>query len=287
MPEPFETPADGIYYGVSDEEYDAWEALRSSTLSYFCDGLTPAHAYHFMYVEEKETKPLTRGSAFHVALLQPDQFEDLVVREIPGPFRSKAAKEEREAFREENAHRIIVAYEDWDLLIRMRDVCFRYRLPRELLRAPGRSEVAIIWTDEEWGIRCKVKIDRAIQEWRGYFTLLDLKSIGKHATKENISRQIGDFGYHRQEAFYRRGIEVHTGPVAMPFLMLFVPTVAPHIPAVYQIDYESLLQGQAEVAEAVEKFKRSTSTGAWPGHGLEPITVALPAWKRQKKGDIF
>lgn len=281
-----ETPGPGIYYGVSDEEYDGWDAVRSSTLSYFCDGLTPAHAYHSMYVEEKNSEALTFGSAFHIALLQPDQVEQLVVREIPGPFRSNAAKEERAEFRKAHSGRIILPHDEWDQLLHMRDACYRYKLPRQLLTAPGRSEVAILWDDGEWGIRCKVKIDRCIQEWRGYFTLLDLKTIGRHATRENVTRAIGDFGYQRQEAMYRRGVEVHTGPVAMPYLLLFVPKVAPYIPAVYQMEYEDLEQGRHEIAEAVEKYKKATSTGAWPGHGMEPMSVSLPAWKRRRGDEL-
>jgi hypothetical protein len=69
----------------------------------------------------------------------------------------------------------------------------------------------------------------------------------------------------------------------MPFLFLFVPKAAPYVPAVYQIAPESLDQGQEELDEAVEMYKRSTATGAWPGHGMDPIMVELPAWKRRRE----
>ena len=147
----------GVYYGLTDGQYDQIPALRSSTLKLLSTH-TPAHVKWELDHPSDETDAQTLGSAAHIAVLEPDRFEELVALSPYNEFKSniaKAWKKEREAegmyVLKEPAYKATRA---------MVDGVRRNPLARELLGGKGQNEVSIVW-DDILGMRCKARLDRS------------------------------------------------------------------------------------------------------------------------------
>lgn len=276
------TPKPGIYDAVPFDEYAQWDAVSNSRLSRATR--SPAH---FNTPFGEPTAAMRLGSFVHCGVLEtpleiarryvfmPDYsaHPDNMTKSGERSFSSATTfvKTMEDAFRKLHHDKTIVGEEHFNKLVGISKAINQNDIAKQLLR-DGRSEVSIVWVDELSGLLCKMRADWiAINRERSI--VLDLKtSLDALAFDKSIAR----FGYHRQAAFYRRGVRAACGVDATPWL-LAVETVEPFGNRVAPVDADAIAAGNSELDRLLATVAECKSSGDWPGY-WNPERWSLPAW---------
>jgi len=144
----------------------------------------------------KETLPMIFGRAYHVAMLEPNEFNDKVLVFNSATRTTKGYKE----FKADNPKApTIILQKEYDKIMYMQDVLFSHNEVKDLLQKEGEREIANAWKDKDTNVFCKGKAD-----YRNGTTLIDLKTTGD-GSHWGFSNSCKKYGYDRQSAFYMDG----------------------------------------------------------------------------------
>ena len=214
-----------IIYDQPASEYFAEKALNNTSIGYLleCPALYKAH----QTMEETPSKAFLLGSLLHAMVLEPDKVpERYAACQHPGT--TKAGKEERKALSEKG----ITAFssDDWGLAQSMASALSETcPTTAKLLALPGKSEVSLYWeeTVEDKPLPCKARVDRLAQLSDGSWVAIDLKTTADTVKPSELARKAYNFGYHRQAAWYTRGLKACG--IEAPFIFCFVSKQTPYI----------------------------------------------------------
>lgn len=147
-----------------------------------------------------ETDAMRLGTAIHTAFLEPRRYKEDYRIAPKIDRRTKAGKQEHEAFLNASAGKIVITAEQASLVNNCVEA-LRENEVSKVLFADGHPEVTLLWTDEQTGLPCKARAD-----WvsKSHNIILDLKSI-RTALDDFILRESGKRGYHLQESHYIEG----------------------------------------------------------------------------------
>lgn len=280
----------GIYYGVPFAEYLQWDAVSNSRL-----GLAARSAAHFKQGFGDETSPALRlGSLTHCGVLEPLQLSNRYVVEpnfagMPENVDKKGersfshatnfVKDSRKAFADANSRKTVVSQAEYDKVVGIATSLAKEAKVRELMSF-GDAEVSLAWIDEITGLACKCRID-----WLTVTTqhaIVDLKTCRDPLRFE---KAIAEYGYHRQMAFYRRGLWAVLGKDADAWLIA-VETESPYCSRTAKVSHETLHRGEEEISEFLGLIAECKALNAWPGY-TSPDELELPAWKmRQNETEL-
>ena len=102
----------------------------------------------------KETLPMIFGRAYHVAMLEPNEFNDKVMVFNSATRTTKGFKE----FKQNNPEApTIILQKEYDKIMYMQDVLFSHPEVRDLLQSEGEREIANAWKDQDTDVFCKGK----------------------------------------------------------------------------------------------------------------------------------
>ena len=245
-----------------------------------------------------ETPAMHEGTAFHMALHEPERFACQYV-EIPNmPLRSKS---DREAFLNcihdttgvaiadpgcksddlrlfvnvevAKTGAYLLTHESLTTLRGMVESLNRpcHKLPRSVA-AQGVKELELRWIDPDSGISCKARID----SWEEESGLLsDLKrtdSISMWAFK----RAVYQYEYHYQNAFYRRAIRAAGGDVKYSCFVCGCPKPRVYPWAIYDIPVEVLDECDERISMDLLCLAECLATNNWPTvNNGEPVTLPM------------
>lgn len=256
---------------ISRANYFDYPAVSQSQLRDFAR--SPLH-YYARHVAKtatvEETPAMAFGSAFHAAILEPDEWARYAVADWDA--RTKAGKEARDAALASGAK--ILSRESYDTIEAMREAIAAHPEASAILGARTHTEEPIGWEDPLTGIRCKAKPD-AVCEVRGRVAIVDLKTT-TDADEDSFSRSIYNFGYHVQAAMYLRGWREAKGVTANDFEFIAIEKAAPYAIGVYELDEAAIANGTARVVSLLHRLKICRETNSWPGYGIK--TIGLPKW---------
>ena len=273
--------APGIHLGVPFANYAADPGVNNGVLG----ALNGAHLLHLIAEGRKDTPTLRKGRALHIAVLEPARFASAVVKR-PN-FGGKGARARAAAWNAEHAHREILTPGEYADVMGMADGILRHDGARKALAdAAGASEATLIW--EEQGIRCKARVDRLIP---GRLAL-DVKTTAD-ATPEEFAASAYSYGYHRQLAWYRRGVLACTG-VDVPWTVIAVESeargrdfngvdVSHHLAAVYAPLGDLLQLGENDAVAGLARIKAILASNNWRGFPGEVQPLDLPEWVRRAR----
>jgi exodeoxyribonuclease VIII len=278
-------PEPGIYEGVPDHVYRAWDAVNHSRLCTI--DKSPLHYKLNRGIDS--TPALQLGTLIHCGRLQADllaqkfvvmpQFElDEANTTKDGERTSSAstsyvknAKKAFEASANENKQSIVTAAE-----------FAKYRGAMEALGTcpdfvrdaeSGRRELSIVWHDHRTGLRCKARIDIACTD-----KLIDLKTKDEKADQSPLpvafEWAIAGYSYHSQAAFYADGWEALTGK-RLPFWFAVVTTSEPFQCIFAPLGETSLGVGRDKNIERLSKVLYCKLSNTWAGYE-SPELFELP-----------
>jgi hypothetical protein len=269
--------ADGIHVGISEDVYDRIPAVRSSLLKTVRDH-TCKHAREQVLNPKPSSRQMDLGSAIHVAGLEGwDEFEKRVVTGPDHDRRSNANYNAWIDFEVEHHDKYILTPTDLERCKRCVDAVVNHGRARGMLfESQGRSELTLLWTDPETGLRCKARPDR-MAHWNGWQCMFDVKTIGMVPTKEKLKRRIGELAYDLSAGHYINGA-MQLAPSERHFFWIWIETKAPFTVRVTRPSAVGLAEGQKKAQMALVKWARAVDAGVYPGWGNDVETTDVPKW---------
>jgi len=246
-------------------EYKAIKAINATSIKAGAESMRAMH--HAITVGRKETKALVMGSAFHLAVLEPDEWASCYV--ISGTRNSKAYKELRAA----NPKALILSEDEHAIIQRAADYLAGCKDVQELLAGTDR-EVSLTWDDADIGHKCKCRIDAV----RGGDepTVIELKSareLGKDCRA--FIRQSAQLNYHLQLGFYGRGYRMkYFKPAQVKVLAVQLEPFPDH--AIMPCHPMELAAAEQECIRIARDYLECEKAGFWPGVGSAAFKV--PGW---------
>jgi len=265
-------------YDLSEEEYHSDpcpEPSLSSSLAKVLINQSPRHAWaeHPRLNPDHEAKHKAHfdiGSLGHELLVGGP---GIVVIDQPD-FKTKAARELRDKAYEEG--KTPVKRADYDNALIMNRA-----LRGQLIHHPdtkgffdgGETEKTLIWREGDIWCRCKL-------DWYqpGNSIFPDYKTDGGSVSPTEWQKKLYRFGYHIQDAFYRRGITAVLGVKYPEFRFVAQETSFPYAMGVFAVDDAGKEIAERDVNYAIYMFGQCLRHDNWPGYVKETAYLNPPAW---------
>lgn len=276
-----------IIEGVPDEKYHSWQHLVSQSTLKTVRKLTPLDAYQELLVPWESTPAQDKGTALHLALLQPDEFEERVACGLGIDRRSNANKAKHEAHAQKHAGKIILKEPDFDDCFAATELVKGHPLAMSFLEMDGvKREVAGIFRDPEADILCKFKLD-LVGYWRaqgGHNVIADLKTTSCDLSDDELERAIGKFGYDVQGSFYSDGMTI-LSPAEWRFFLIFVNTKRRTI-RIIEPSSDAYEHGKLKYRGALNKWADCCRKNEFPGWPGRVTTLGLKPWDQVKDWEL-
>jgi len=253
--------------------------FRSSPLEYYEWSLG---------ADKRSTKPMRSGTAFHLALHKPDEFErkyivlpkmslnsiakkqdfaDATLGELINLDYSVSADESADGLRETVARILserdifVLEQPDLDTMHRMIESLNKpcHTLAQTIV-SRGTKELELRWADQATGIACKALLDSWDGE-PGYMVESDLKRTVK-ITRRAMSYDARDRGYDHQRAWYRRALREHGLEPTLQFLVCGCPE-PPYLWAVYQVPEARICYCYDQHTDELARLRQCLDTNTW------------------------
>ena len=264
------------FYRVTDKDYHEGEGLSKSDLALLLR--SPAH-YKSKELR-KETPALILGSAIHIAVFQPDEFEK---RYSVKPEGMSFATKEGKAWRDDHGDKIILSFEDNKTCEGIKKAVRSNPISADLL-SDGEAEVTGYWNDPiSPEILCKLRMD-----WvnKTKHVIVDLKSC-LDAREHVFKRDAYNLRYHMQASWYCYGVTQITRIEHRDFYFIAVEKDPPYGVTVYKASEDMMLEGLKDCAKALGIYKRCVADKHWPCYPEEVTELLLPGWVTRKEPNFI
>lgn len=259
----------GIYRDIPNDVYHAGPGVSKSGL-WTIYTKTPAH---FRFEERETTKALDLGSAIDLAILDPNGFEDQVMRGPADRRGNKWADAQNEA---NHYRRLLLTAGDYDKALRIRDGVHADPWINSIItEGEPIRQASAYWIDPETGILCRCRPDLVRAD---IGIMLDLKSC-RDASPRGFGRAVAEYGYHAQEAWYVPGWQMAGGCAIDGMVFLAVETGGePYPSAVYELKPSAVAEGAAAMRAALETYARCSQADQWPAYENDVQELDIPRW---------
>ncbi|MBV7542145.1 PD-(D/E)XK nuclease-like domain-containing protein [Acidovorax sp. sic0104] len=255
---------------------------------------SPAHFRHYLDSAHAPTPAMEFGTALHMAVLEPDLFDEAYTESPKFDRRTTAGKADAAAWEAANAGKKPLTEDQMEMLKIMQRMIGQHTLASKYI-SEGAKEKSFFWTDAETGIHCKFRPDVLLLDGGEAVTLnqamqvgaepyivgqLDLKST-LDASEGAFQRQITRMGYDVQAGFY-------TDPLSewlqrdVPFRFLAIENSAPHGVALYKAGPRTLRNGRSKYRAALQLLQWCRENERWPSYQpfSEETEIDVPAYER-------
>ncbi|NJL06841.1 MAG: hypothetical protein HC900_00195 [Methylacidiphilales bacterium] len=258
-------PKPGLYDGISEYEYRSGPGISKSGL-WTIWTRSPAH---FRFAEPKESEAFDFGSACHLAILQPNEFEQIVHR---GPPDRRGNKWTDLAKWCEAEGKLLLTEGDFEKCLTIRDALHADAWISGIITGGARHvEASAYWMRD--GLLCKCRPDLYR---RDLGIILDLKSTAC-ARGDAFARSVVDYGYHVQEQWYSDGLASIDLPVN-GFAFLAFEKEAPFAFRVYELPPPIVAEGHAIADQAFARYAECVRANIWPAYGYGVEELSFPRW---------
>ncbi|MDP7706831.1 PD-(D/E)XK nuclease-like domain-containing protein [Mycobacterium sp. TY815] len=278
---------DGLYPGVSEQEYHGDKDSLSSSGARLLLSTSPAEFRYQMDHAPRPKKVYDYGSVCHALVLgEGVQFEvlDPAVVGLTADGKQSQKPTATTMWKQADAQARVagkVPIAKWDMdqaELMAAEVC-KHPLASALL-AEGYAELSGWWTDQETGVRCRLRPDYLpIDKPRRRPLIVDYKTTDD-ANPEKFAKSMRDYGYHCQGDWYLDGFFVITG-IDADFVLIAQSKKAPYSVSVHYIDPEDMVRAQGQNRRARRLYAQCRETGRWPGYE-ELNILSLPTWLRKE-----
>lgn len=145
------------------------------------------------------------------------------------------------------------------------------------LFASGKAEVSLVATDPETGVRLKARPDWLVTA-EDRLTIVDYKTAVSSEANA-FSRRAPDYGYHLQDAWYRRVAQLLKLDDDPRFLFVVQEKEPPYEVSVFEYqDPIDKAESKRQMREVISIYQRCIAEGQWPGRSPEVTPIFLPQW---------
>ena len=296
---PTAPPAPGIYGNIPFAEYlriNAWSHSDMKLCGEWDNDIksfvpapfrTPAHLFHRLNEGPPEpTKDQIKGTKAHCLYFEPDRFkrEFHVLPAAIKDRRSNANKAAIEAAEAQFGDDRVLMHEEFLEFQGFAFAAADHDLVRPLIGAVGRTELTVVWIDEETGLTCKGRFDKLIEAAEQAPCIIDYKTT-VCAHWRLFERQFAALGYDLQAAAYTDGATAQLGTKPI-FRVIAQEKSPPYLCVVGRVREETLDSGRTKYRAALREIKRCLTTGVWPGYAdNHEIELDVPVWAHAEPAD--
>lgn len=237
---------------LSNEAYHSPECPGVSKSDLDLISRSPLHYVHAKTAPKNETDAMTLGSLVHCLILEPHKVNDLYAVAPDVDRRTKAGKEEYTQFIEESHGKTIINTDQMKLALEMKNAVANSITATQLL-SNAKIETSAFALDHETGVIKKCRPDAAIIEDR---ILIDLKTCNDASINE-FRRQIVNYNYDKQAAYYLNVYSEATGVKFDTFIFICVEKVAPFGVGIYMINDACLEAGEKLFRRDLESYRKT------------------------------
>jgi len=253
---------------LTNEEYHAADGVSSSSLKTILSK-SPAHLKGEV---RKSQSHFDVGTAIHTALLEPMNWRDEIVR---GPIDRRGNKwKDAQQDALENGQCLLVEAEYDSVLVLQETIMNQSRFSKYLKTNTAIAEQSAFWTDDETGLKCKVRPDLWIESSG---IMIDVKST-QSAKPSEFMRSSHSYGYHTSAAYYMHGWEEAGGSPVNQFLILAFEKDPPYAATIFEFDDAALIAGEEQYRKALNLYYECLENDDWPGYPEGIHDLSLPNW---------
>jgi len=218
---------------------------------------------------QKETPALIIGSAAHCAVFEPQEFGKRYAVAPRVDRRTKAGKEQWEAFLIAAALKGLTPLdaESATMVERIMESVRGHRTAQYLLK-DGIAEQPIYWNDEDTEVDCKARPDWLTPD----NVIIDLKTT-EDASPRGFAQSVRKYRYDVQAAFYSDGLEEATGKPCNGFFFVAVEKHPPYLVGWYFIGNEDMKEARQKYKENLMTYGFCKKSGNW--HGYSEIVTKV------------
>lgn len=207
----------------------------------------------------------------------------LTVDDAPNRL-TKSAQEHERAIRAAGKVPLLAA--DWQVVQDMAWAIEQDPMAQDLLDASlGRPEVTLVARGGA-SVMLRSRVDWLLNAELDRVGAVDYKST-TCAEPGAFSRQMYNFGYHVQAAFYLHVMRLlGLATEKTRFLFLAQEKIAPYLCTWGELDADALAVGMDRVREAIEIYRDCKASGVWPGYTTDVVRLSLPRYARYDQGEF-
>lgn len=261
---------------IADNSFESYQELAGVNWSTLRE--IEKSELHYVYRRlnpREDTARLALGRLVHTAVLQPDRL-DADYAAFEGDKRTKAWRE----FKIENANRTCVAAEEMEQALAIARAVHRHPAAARLL-AHCNCEQAVVWRERESGLVCKCRVDALTPR-----TIVEFKTTTS-VDPEEFARLAGRMGYHKQLAFYRRGVKAALKRRRPAVRLIAVEIEPPFDVAVFRLDEDVLYAAHEQTSELLLKAASAARKQVWRGRSERVERLPIPPWFYAADEDDF
>lgn len=273
----------GIYFDRPNDAYHSGPGISKSGL-WTLQSQSPAHYKFPPQTEESAQARAAKdfGQAAHVAILEPESFEDRVVKG-PSDRRGNKWSDLAEMCRIDN--KTLLTEGDYSNVLAMRDAIHADSWINTIITG-GKPliEASGYWLDDETGELCRCRPDLYRDDLG---VIVDLKST-LSAHPDAFARSVINYGYHAQEAFYSDGWQKCGKPVEA-FIFIAWEKKSPFAHGVYELPPSIVDEGRAVMRKALNRYHECSASGTWPGYeeGVQELSFKRWAYRETEAPNML
>lgn len=264
---------------ISNKEYRSMEGISSTELKKIM--VTPAHYRHWKDNPQEDTPALLFGRAAHKYVLETyDFYNEFAVAPIVDR-RTKEGKETWAKFVSESNGKDIITEEQFNQIEQMRNAMLATPFVSKLIN--GEHEISYFWTDEDTGLKCKVRPDSINHKLK---VIVDYKTTD-NAETQHFMRKAIDLGYDLQSAYYLDGVKANTGEDYI-FVFIAQEKKPPYAVNILQADDIFIRSGREVYKAMLQTYKECEESGVWYGYmgaDNQINSLGVPKWIENMLGE--
>ena len=257
---------------ISNKEYREREGISSSELKKIMK--SPLHYKHWKENPQEDTPALLFGRSAHKYILETyDFYNEFAVAPICDR-RTKEGKATWEKFVADSQGKDVITQEQFEQIDAMRNAMLATPFVSKLIN--GEHELSYFWTDEDTGLKCKVRPDSINHKLK---VIVDYKTTDDAET-ERFMRQAIKLGYDLQASYYLDGVKANTGEDYI-FVFIAQEKKPPYAVNILQADEIFIRSGREVYKAMLQTYKECSQTGVWYGYmGSENQinSLGVPKW---------
>ena len=219
---------------------------------------SPEYFKHIMENPLPPTSAMKFGTALHMQVLEPEQYDKHYVVMPKYDKRTKKGKEDFEAFTNKHMFKTVLSQEDHNIIQEINNKLFKDEDAAKLL-SNGLKEHIVVWHNEEYNVNCKGMLDVYNKESN---IIVDLKTT-KDTSYYGFANSVKKFNYHKQAAFYMDAVK------ADEYYIVAVEKTKPYSISIVQLGDDLIDRGRELYNRDLEIYKYCLENNYWPGRGFD------------------
>jgi hypothetical protein len=264
----------GLYSDISLEDYhNDPTTLSSSGARKLLKPSCPAKFKHWRDNPEPPKLHFEIGTAAHTLLL--GDGPELVECDYDS-WRPKDAQAEKAAAEARGATALLKHQMD-DVRAMVRTVRQHPIAGKLFTPGSGVAEQSLYWLHRGTGVTLRCRPD-----WLRADRIVDYKTCTR-ADLDQIQKDVANYGYHIQDAWYRAGVKALGLCDGEPkFTFVFQEKTAPYLITIVELDPPALDIGKRLMEMAIYAYAECTASDVWPDYMADDAPyipqISLPAW---------